>query len=70
MAGRGAEGEAIAHNGNQISKIPPEVQLRRLALVRRQLQLLDQEEEYLIYRRIFRISRLNVVFLTYCVVIA
>lgn len=40
MAGRGAEGEAIAHNGNQISKIPPEVQLRRLALVRRQLQLL------------------------------
>lgn len=40
MSGRRAECEAIAHNGNQISKIPPKTQLRGLALVRRQLQLL------------------------------
>lgn len=38
---RRAEREAIAHNGDQIGKIAPEVQLRGLALVRRQLQLLD-----------------------------
>lgn len=57
MSGRRAECEAIAHNGDQISKIPPEIQLRRLALVRRQLQLLNEEEEYSIYRHILIISR-------------
>lgn len=50
MSSRRAESEAVAHDGNQISKIPPETQLRGLALVRRQLQLLEQEEEYFIYR--------------------
>lgn len=35
VAGRRAQSEAIAHNGNQISKISPETQLRGLALVRR-----------------------------------
>lgn len=53
MSGRRAECEAIAHYGNQISKISPETQLRGLALVRRQLQLLNQKEEYVIYRNIF-----------------
>lgn len=49
MSGGRAESEAVAHDGNQISKIPSETQLRGLALVRRQLQLLKQEEEYFIY---------------------
>ena len=53
VAGRRAQSEAIAHNGNQISKIPPETQLRGLALVRRQLQLINEKEEHLIYRKIF-----------------
>lgn len=48
VSSRRAECEAIAYNGNQVSKIPPETQLRRLAFVRGQFQLLNQGEQCLV----------------------